>query len=104
MAVVALALRPDIIAKLSEEAMKTMASTVVAVARNGAAPLPPKKDSPPPKADPRPPLPDCIRTTAIRRRQTMIWIISRNVNTTHLSIYEESNYNKFYIFYQVFCY
>lgn len=94
MAVALLTCLPEIRAKVSEVAMKSTARTVVAVARNGAAPLPPKKDSPPPKAEPRPPLPDCIRTTAISVRQAMICEIISKVNKPqHL-------HNNIFILYQ----
>ena len=77
---------PEDSANSTEVSMKITARAVVARVRNGAAPRPPKKLSPPPRADPSPPLPDCISTTPISVTQVSRWMIRSKVNTYGLRL------------------
>ncbi len=74
-------LRVETTARRSDVTIKTTAEIVVSLERNVAAPRLPKSVwLEPPKAAPiSAPLLLCIRTMNIKKRQTMVWIIKRNI-------------------------
>src|SRR5262245_1216780 len=79
--------RLDSTASKIDIAMNAIASQDVVLARNVAAPRPPKKvcAAPAPNAPAKPPpRPACSRTTRIKATQINTWIVTKNANTVDL--------------------